>query len=242
MTTLRATPFNLSIDYPIVARISATNARGTGPYSSTVTGLNIQTEPKAMTAPTRNTATSTVQIVVDWVAPTGINSGRSAIVNYELQWDYGTSGAAWQSLTGVSGPFLFTSYQVSTSVVQGVDYQFKIRAQNMWGWGAYSTPSTIRASSSPQAVDAPTTTIDPITGGVKVSWNLPLNNGNTVTGYRIEILQAKALITDPDVFSAETVNCNGLNSAIISQRFCIIPMSVLTAAPFNLVFDQLVQA
>jgi hypothetical protein len=102
-----------------------------------------------MAAPTRNAATSTVQIVLDWVALTGLNTGYSAITNYELQWDYGTAGVAWASLTGVTGPFIFTSYQVSTLIVQGVDYQFKIRALNMWGSGPFSLTTTIRASSSP---------------------------------------------------------------------------------------------
>ncbi len=36
-------------------------------------------------------------------------------------------------------------------------------------------------------MSAVTTSIDSSTGGIKISWTAPLNNGNTITKYKIEI-------------------------------------------------------
>ena len=40
----------------------------------------------------------------------------------------------------------------------------------MWGWGSYSDYGTIRASEPPAKMEAPVTTLDSATGGVRISW------------------------------------------------------------------------
>ena len=36
-------------------------------------------------------------------------------------------------------------------------------------------------------MNAPTTSIDSSTGGVKIAFTTPLNNGESITGYKIEV-------------------------------------------------------
>lgn len=105
----------------------------------------------------------------------------------------------------------------------------------MWGWSSFSPISTIRASSTPAQMNTVTTSIDSATGGVKIQWSSPNNNGNIITAYKIEILQSD-LVT----WTEDTTNCNGALPSIVSSLQCIIPMSVLTTIPYSLAFGDLV--
>ncbi len=72
-----------------------------------------------------------------------------------------------------------------------------------------------------------TTVIDNIY--VKLSWDYPADNSDAVTEY--EILIRKSDLTN---FEIEPINCNGQNNAVVSKRYCHVPMSLLRGAPFNL--------
>jgi hypothetical protein len=43
-------------------------------------------------------------------------------------------------------------------------------------------------------MNAPTTSIDPTTGGVMISWTTPSSNGDSITAYKIEILDTTGTI------------------------------------------------
>ena len=59
-------------------------------------------------------------------------------------------------------------------------------------------------------------------------WNQPVANGTPITGYKIYIRKADLLyIVDQSV-------CNGLNTAVVINQQCTVPLSKLTAAPFSL--------
>lgn len=58
----------------------------------------------------------------------------------------------------------------------------------MWGWGTFSTSLSVRAASPPAQMAVAVTSIDSITGGVKIQWTTPANNGNSLTAFKIEIL------------------------------------------------------
>ena len=160
-----------------------------------------------MASPIRNSATTSKHIVVDWVASTSLNNGGATATSYNLMWDAGSSGVSWFNLIGADsqGPFTGIQFIASTGIIMGQDYQFKVRAQNMWGWGPFSDPSTIRASEPPATMIAPVTSIDSATGGLRISWTQPNNMGNTITKYLIEIqnkLQSSWYSTS---------SCNGAN-------------------------------
>ena len=103
-----------------------------------------------------------------------------------MQWDAGTG--TFVDLVGNSIDSLALTYTVSSSVVAGTLYQFRVRAKNYWGWGPYSTAVSIKASSAPDQMSEVTTTIDPATGGLKIAWSSAVSNSESITAYKIEIL------------------------------------------------------
>jgi hypothetical protein len=55
----------------------------------------------------------------------------------------------------------------------GKIYNYKVRAQNIHGWGPFSEPFGIKAAEIPEVMIAVTTSIDPTAGDVRISWNEP---------------------------------------------------------------------
>ena len=76
------------------------------------------------------------------------------------------------------------------------------------------------------------TSIDPVTGGVLISWSQPDDNSQTLISFTILIGS-----TDGVTFFEDETDCSGVDP-LVTQ--CLVPMTTLTAAPFNLQFDQLV--
>jgi hypothetical protein len=72
---------------------------------------------------------------------------------------------------------------------------------------------------------------------VLVSWTAPYNGGVAISSYTIWFLQS-----DGTTYSTELTNCNGNNNGIVSAASCLVPISVLRAAPFNLVWGASVSA
>jgi hypothetical protein len=59
-------------------------------------------------------------------------------------------------------------------------------------------------------------------------WNAPNPNGTPLTGYKIYIRQANlSYILDNNI-------CDGLSASVISNSQCTVPLSKLTASPYNL--------
>lgn len=181
-----------------------------------------------MNSPTRGSSTSTSQIQVDWTALTSPSDGYSTITSYHLQWDSGTSGATFSDLLGSTIDSTALTFTVSSSVIGGSNYQFRVRAKNYWGWGDYSSAVTIKASAAPDQMAAVTTSIDSTTGGVKIEWIAPNSNSDSISAYLIEILD-----TTDATWTADTTNCDGSNSVIASNLYCVIPMSTLIIAPYS---------
>jgi hypothetical protein len=76
-------------------------------------------------------------------------------------------------------------------------------------------------------MSVPTTAIS--SNFVLVSWSLPDTRGSPITGYTIKIRESDDL-----TFTHSIADCNGSTSTIISSRSCLIPISTLRSAPFNL--------
>jgi hypothetical protein len=70
---------------------------------------------------------------VKWTGLTGLSTGNSAILSYNLYWDNG-SGTTNVQLTDS----LITSYTV-IGLTGGQSYKFKVRARNIYGYGDWST-------------------------------------------------------------------------------------------------------
>jgi hypothetical protein len=92
------------------------------------------------------------------------------------------------------GSYLGLSYTLTTDIVPGETYSFKIRPRNKWGWGEYSSPDLeVLAAYVPLKVALPVTSIDSITGGVKITWTAPYENGAVISAYQIEITDSNDL-------------------------------------------------
>lgn len=78
-------------------------------------------------------------------------------------------------------------------------------------------------------MSAPTTAIDPATGGVLISWTVPQSGSDPITQFDIQI--------GPGYTNSGS--CDGSSFTVISSLSCIIPMSELIST-FSLTFDTLV--
>jgi len=150
MSVFTSSPYLLAPNIIIVAKVQAHNKYGWSSYSPANTaGANVQTVPSQMPAPTRDSATTVNMIVVDWTGLSSPDNGYAPIASYNLQWDSGTSGALWSDLSGGSVPSTALTYTVSSSISAGSYYNFRVRASNTWGWGQFSSVTTVKAASSP---------------------------------------------------------------------------------------------
>ena len=146
MTVFIASPYSLVEDDLIEVIVIATNAIGDSDESDVNTvGILVQTAPQTPTsAPTRNSATTTSSITVDYAAVT--QDGGSTILSYSLEWDQGTN--TWVSLIGESVHSTSLQHQINT-LDEGDSYKFRYRAYNVHGWSAYSAEATILVATVP---------------------------------------------------------------------------------------------
>ena len=71
---------------------------------------------------------------------------------------------------------------------------------------------------------------------VRISWDAPYDNSNSIDQYKILIKQKNG------VYSENLAYCDGSDSNIIGQQYCEIPMNVFRDAPFSLLYADTVQA
>lgn len=97
-----------------------------------------------MNAPTRGSTTGKTQIEVVWNSLTlAAEIGGAPIISYILEWDAGTNNVAWTTLVGSTLNYLSTSFIVTTGVVPGTIYKFRVSARNAHGTGLASSSSDI---------------------------------------------------------------------------------------------------
>jgi hypothetical protein len=149
---LRAT-YGFPVGHILQVRARAQNMYGYGGFSQINTGSAfIQDVPVAVKRPTEGAGTTYDQIEISWASLTTLTEtgGTFAITSYELQ-VFSEGAPFWNSILGGSTPSLQTTY-VYTNVVTGTDYQFRVRASNFLGWGAFSETVMIRADEVPAQI------------------------------------------------------------------------------------------
>ena len=118
--------------------------------------------------------------------------------------------------------------------MEGNDYQFKIRTQNVYGWSDFSDVVTVRASEAPQQPAIATTSTSD--DKVRITWQAADDKGDPVTAYRETIKQADG------VFSENVEYCDASVDPVFTNLYCEVPMSVLRDTAYSLGLGDLVQA
>jgi hypothetical protein len=127
------------------------------------------------------------------------------------------------------------TYTVSSSIVVSKTYKFRYRIKNVHGWSNYSDSLDLIAASVPDVIGTVTTYNEAT--NVRISWTAPaFNGGKPVLKYEIKIK------TSTSSYEVESTSCNGTDSTILANAYCIIPMTKLTSAPFNLALNNLIVA
>jgi len=150
--------------------------------------------------------------------------GGYAIDSYQLQ--YAVTNA-WIDVQGQEGSFSLTTTVSVGSLTGGTTYKFRVRAHNIHGWGSWSNVLQEIASGIPTQ-PAPVA-VHIVNLDVKIQWATPIENYATVTAYEVTILQS-----DGSTFTQQVQYCNGQSSMIVLQAYCLIPETVLRAAPYSL--------
>ncbi len=205
-TTLRASPNLLVLDDLVEAQITAINAVGSGTASTINTsGVTIQTEPQAPASGPTVSTYNEYGATVSFSAISGSAAGSATVTNYELSWNNGTSGVGltWSTYTNT-----LSNSIVVAGFTSGESYQFKYRAQNIHGWGDYSSILTVVAMSEPSTPDAVTTSLDGT--GVRFTWTEPYTGGTGVVITEYHLLIQKADTTWADYNST----CDGTDTTI----------------------------
>jgi hypothetical protein len=171
-----------------------------------------------------------------YITMTGLTTyeeiGGSTVDSYRLERSFGSSGI-WEIIQGDPVPSLNLEISISGHTL-GETYHFRASAGNIHSWGAYSDILTVVATTVPEKPDPTVITIE--NTDFKISWTPPDDNYGAITKYIITIRQAEG------AYSEELTYCDGTDTTIVAQAFCIVPGSVLRAAPYSLTFDTLVQA
>lgn len=156
-------------------RVAASNAAGTGTYSTPIGPLTPFTVPGVPTSLSR--VAGDQQVTLSWVAP---SSNGSPITNYSYQASLnGTTWASAVQMGVTSSPFTVTG------LTNGTTYYFRIAATNAAGTGSYTSATT---AVTPVAVPAQVGTVTPTAGNTQVSlsWSAPSTNGSAITDYLIQ--------------------------------------------------------
>lgn len=137
-------------------------------------------------------------------------------------------------MIGFSPASLATSSTLTSSIVAGKNYIFRVRAQNIHLWGDWSPSKTIKAAQKPHQMATVTTSIDAAAGNLEIVWVAPADGSDTITGYLIEIQDGAG------AWSTDTTTCDGSSSVIKAAKTCQVTMAALAALTNPLTFDALI--
>ena len=228
-TTSYTTIITLTSDTVYKFKVESRNAFG---YSTTYSSEISVRAAKVSDAPTSlaNNVVVTASGVIGLTWSAGSYNGGSPVLDYRITYKQDIN--AFSELASfISSP----SYTASALVADAL-YTFRIEARNLVGYSGFSSEVVIRAAAKPNTPAAPLTSVLSNTGLV-ITWTAPFNGGSTITSYTVKVRESNSV-----TFSTELTSCDGSNAGIISATSCTIPIGVLLAAPFNLVWGSSIYA
>ncbi len=136
-------------------------------------------------APTNVSAATTAagSATVTWTAPV-LAAGVSPVTSYDVLVSSG--GAVTQTITGVAAT---ATSRAVTGLVNGTTYTFQVRANNVFGPSAPSTPSNAVTPQAPTAVaPAAPTGVTAVAGNASasLSWTPGSDGGSPITGWIVQ--------------------------------------------------------
>lgn len=118
-----------------------------------------------------------------------------------------------------------TDYLV-TGLTSGTTHEFKVEARNQYDYSEYSEVLTRLAAYIPEI---PTNIVTTLEGDqVRISWDLSSDNGSPITQFKVFMNEIGSTI-----YTLEIVDCDGFDTDVITNQNCLINISTLLAAPYN---------
>jgi hypothetical protein len=118
-------------------------------------------------------------------------------------------------------------------IIPGTLYKMRYRGVNIHGEGSFSPEVSIYASTVPDRLISPVTSL--LNTTVTIEWSpTPNDHARPVTRYAIRFK------SNTGAFLEDT-GCSGINAVIVSSMKCSMPMSKFTSAPYNLNIDDLIE-
>jgi hypothetical protein len=152
----------------------------------------------------------------------GANDGGAAVIDYRVSFNQGF-GTTFYIL---ESNILSTPY-AATPLVVGTQYTFKVQSRNIFGYSDYSAETVVLVAQIPDTTLAPTT--NHIGTDLEIDWQAPYEQGSTITQYWVYVRE-----TDGSTFSLPLGDCDSANADLVINTRCLVPVSVLRAAPFDL--------
>ena len=173
----RDSSFGYSNGDLIIAKISAHNGKGWGPESDpNDSGIVLQSAPISEPANFEVVVLDPTTVTLSWDSLSTEQAGYSSITSYSILWDNGDG-----SSLSVKETTTDTSISINL-LTTGNEYEFSVRADNIYGSSSNAASKTILVATAP---NAPSVMVSQSGTNVIVSWNTPTNNGAVISGYTI---------------------------------------------------------
>jgi predicted phage tail protein len=183
-------------------RVRAHNRAGWGSFSAAVKAVprTVPTAPRSPTATPGNKS-----VTLGWLRPS--SNGGSTVDKYRVQ--RAVAGGSWKTIASPT-----TRSYTAKGLANGTRYNFRIRAHNAGGYGAFSTI----ASAVPRTVPSASTAVGTNPGykHVTLVWAAPSGNGAKIDKYEVQqstsLNSGWARIAPPAFPTTTTATATGLSN------------------------------
>ena len=183
---------------PVIFRVAAINANGTGSAGTASDAVTPYAAPGVPGTPTAEPADG--RVTLEWTAPD--NDGSSPITGYLIEQST-DDGDTWTTVVADTGSDDTT--HVVTGLANGTPVSFRVSAINAAGTGDASGSAATTPRTTPGAVRA--LAAEPGDEQVELTWDAPADDGGApITGYRVQQSEDGDTWTDveADTASADT--------------------------------------
>lgn len=189
---LRASPFLLTTDDDVVAKVTVQYSSWKVTYETDSNGYDVAklgSKPKKVTTISVEKAENS-SIDVTWNPPSDEQN-----LQYELVWNNGVGTLdEFPQYVPLTQPYTFALRYNRGNLRPGKEYVFKVRAINSCGSGEFSEPSKLSINQAPSRPDTPVVSsiLEEDKCGVKIDWNKISEGGTPITNIFIDVLKKDA--------------------------------------------------